>query len=188
MISAEAIMLKGAVGRRYAQAILELATEHGDIDRWLDDLRVMRTVLAEPKMAGFLENPKISLESKRQVIERGFAQFDVLRRNLIYLLISKHRTEIIDKVCSEFERLYNDMRGIADADVSTAVAVSDGETSAIAQRLSQVTGKQVNLRLTVDPSLIGGFVARIGDQLIDGSVKGRLTALRERLVGVSVQA
>ncbi len=179
-------MLKGAVARRYARAIFDIALEKGDLDKWLEDLRLMRDVLADPRMALFMENPKIPFETKKGVIDRSMPGLDVLRRNLLYLLISKRRTEIMGKVCAEFEDLLNQYRGIAFADVTTAVPLAPAEAEAVAKELSRVTGKQVQLRTSVDPSIIGGLVARIGDQLLDGSVKGRLIALRQRLVESAV--
>jgi F-type H+-transporting ATPase subunit delta len=179
-------MVKGAVARRYARAIFDIAAERGDLDGWLEDLRLVRDVLGEPQMALFMENPKISFETKRGLIDRSMPKLEQLRRNFLYLLISKRRTEIIGDVCAELEELVNEHRGIAYADVTTAVALNEGEAGLVADRLSRITGKTIRLRQSVDPSIIGGVVARIGDQLIDGSVKGRLLALRQRLVEAAV--
>lgn len=179
-------MLTGAVARRYARAIFDIAVDQGDFDRWLDDLRTMRDVLNQPQVALFMVNPKIVDDTKKEVVDRLIPDLASLQRNLLYLLISKRRTEIIGSVCTDFEELVNDYRGIAYADVTTAVALGDAEARVVADKLSGLTGKTVRLRLTVDPSIIGGLVARIGDRLLDGSVKGRLVALKQRLAESAV--
>lgn len=175
-------MIKGAVGRRYARAIFDLASEAGALDQWMSDLNDMRGFLAEPTVAQVLQNPEISFEQKQKVISAGLLGMDSLRVNFLSLLVRKRRTDLIENIIAEFERLVNDQQGIAIADVTTAVPMDDTMTDLIAQKLSGLVGKKVMVRAAVDPEIIGGVVARIGDKLIDGSVVGRLAALRERLV------
>jgi F-type H+-transporting ATPase subunit delta len=179
-------MLKGAVARRYASAIFEIAKERGDLDQWREALGAMRDVLTTPQVALFLENPKVSFDKKKEVVDSVMPDLAPLQRNLLYLLIDKRRTEIVDSVSTEYEALLNDYRGIAYADVTTAVPLSAPEEVALADKLSRLSGKEIRLRSSVDPAIIGGVVARIGDRLIDGSVKGRLTALRQRMVGAAL--
>lgn len=179
-------MLKGAVARRYARAIFDIAVERGDLDPWREDLRLMRDVLTQPRMTLFLQHPKITFETKKGIVDRSVPDLEPLRRNLLYLLISKRRTEIVGHICAVFEELLDEYRGIAHAAVTTAVPLNEAEAAAVAEKLSRLTGKQVLLHLSVDPSIIGGVIARIGDRLLDGSVKGRLVALRQRLVGAAV--
>jgi F-type H+-transporting ATPase subunit delta len=97
--------------------------------------------------------------------------------------VEKGRIELAQQVRDEYQRLLDERRGIAQATVFTAVPLSDDERRAVAQRLQKLTGKEIVLDAQVDPDVLGGLVARIGDRLIDGSTRGRLLALRQSLVG-----
>jgi F-type H+-transporting ATPase subunit delta len=102
--------------------------------------------------------------------------------NLIVLLLRRGRIDQLPRVAQEFARLDDKRQGIVHATVTSAAALSPDEVRALTQRLEQTTGDHVSLEVQVDPSLLGGLVVRIGDRLIDGSVRGRLERLRNRLV------
>jgi F-type H+-transporting ATPase subunit delta len=101
--------------------------------------------------------------------------------NLLRILVSRQRMHLLPNIVREFEALELEARGIAEADVTVARSVGEAEQEVIARRLSEITGKQVHVQVHVDPGILGGIVVRIGDQLIDSSVAGRLQRLRQRL-------
>ena len=172
-----------AVARRYARAIFELAVEHGQsIDDWLADLRVIASVLGDVSIRATLTEPGMSFDAKRSLIDSAIAQFEPLRRNLVYTLVSRGRIDLVDAIVREFQAIVHEHYGIVEATVTTAVPVSDDEAAHIAERLGQIVGKRIILDRVVDPSIIGGVVARIGDRLINGSIAGQLAALRQQLV------
>jgi F-type H+-transporting ATPase subunit delta len=103
----------------------------------------------------------------------------------VRLLGSKGRLELLPQIAEAFQEFVDERRGIAHARVVTAVPLNDDEQRALAERLSQLTGKTVDLRLYHDESILGGLVARIGDRLIDGSTKSKLIALKRRLAGAA---
>ena len=101
--------------------------------------------------------------------------------NLARILVHRGRTALAAQIAEAFQELADAARGIAHAEVTTAVPLSEGEAKAVAEKLAEITGKQVVVQTRVDEGIIGGLVARIGDRLIDGSTRSRLAALRCRL-------
>lgn len=174
-------MIKGSAGRRYARAVFDLASHTGKYDEWLQDLREIRDFLADATVAAVIQNPEVPFEKKKAIIDAGFRGFDEAARNFVYVLVKRRRTDVIDKIVDEYERLLNEHRGIAVADVVTAIPLDDEAMEFIAARLSALTGKKVTIRHSIDTSIIGGVVAKIGDRLINGSVADRLARMRERL-------
>ncbi|MBI4320077.1 MAG: ATP synthase F1 subunit delta [Chloroflexi bacterium] len=174
-------MIKGAAGRRYARAIFDLAISKDDYDTWLADLKDIRDFMRQPEVAQIVQNPEVPFEQKRKVIDAGLPALGTLPKNFVYVLVSKRRTELIDSIVDEFERLTNEQRGVAIAEVTTAVPLDEDMARTVAERLAALSGKKIVLRLSVDPAIIGGLVARVGDKLINASVAERLASLRTRL-------
>jgi F-type H+-transporting ATPase subunit delta len=174
-------MAERPIARRYARAIFDLAVADGTIDRWLADLGKVRAVFDSPEFATYLQSPAVEFEPKRRIVDLELPTVMPLSRNLAYLLIENHRVDQIDRVVAEFERLVNDHRGIAVAAVTTAVPLDKRETEVVGRQLAALTGKRVSLEPDVDPAIIGGIVARIGDHQIDGSIRTRIAAMRRRL-------
>jgi F-type H+-transporting ATPase subunit delta len=172
-----------SVARRYARAVSDLARERGEpLERWLADLRSVELALSDPTISSVLSSPQFTFAEKREIVDRGIGQLDELRRNLVYMLIEGGRVEAIGALVRELQRLVNEQNGVAEATITTAVPLSDADAERIAQRVGQMLGKRVIAERAVDPSIIGGVVIRVGDTLINGSVAGRLAALREQLV------
>jgi F-type H+-transporting ATPase subunit delta len=172
-----------SVARRYARAAFELALERGQSpEDWLADLDTIEGVVSDPDVNRVLTSPKLSFEEKRSLVDRATSGLDPLRRNFLYLLLDRNRVELIGAIRREFRAMVLEHQGIAEATVTTAVPISDAEAARVADQLSRLVGKKVVINREVDPSIIGGLVARVGDTLINGSVAARLDALREQLV------
>lgn len=176
-------MAASGVARRYARAVFDIAQEEHDLDGWLRDLRTIQQVLRGSNLIALLDNPGVSFEEKRQIVESTpLARLAPKRRHFVLLLVENQRTDALDDIVSAYEAELNAARGIVSAKVTTAVPLDAHETEAVKRRLENITGQKVLATMAVDPSLIGGFVARIGDRLIDASVAGRLAALRTSLM------
>jgi F-type H+-transporting ATPase subunit delta len=176
-------MVTSGVARRYARAVFEIGRDGHDLDGWLRNLRVIRDVFEDPTLRAFLENPAIPTEQKIHMIQATLGQLPEKARNFAILLVQTRRTALIGDVVAAYEEDLNQLRGIVHAQVTTAVPLNDQTESELEKRLSQLTGaRQVIMQTTVNPSILGGFVARVGDRLIDASVVGRLDALRESLM------
>jgi F-type H+-transporting ATPase subunit delta len=171
----------GRVARRYARAAFDLAVSNGQEEEWLRDLRSIESILAQPELEGLLDNPSVPFSEKRGVVERALAGLDPLRRNFVYVLVEHGRTSAMSDIVEEFQRELNDYQGIAIAEVTTAVPLDEAESRAVARQLGQLVGKRIVLEKRVDPSILGGVIARIGDRLVDGSIAGQLEGLRREL-------
>jgi F-type H+-transporting ATPase subunit delta len=175
-------MPTSGVARRYARAVFEIAQEDHDLDGWLRDLRTIRDVFRDPTLSAFLESPAVSTDQKLKLLESSTGTLGVKQRSFVALLIENRRAAIIESIVETYEGMLDEARGVVHARVTTAVPLNAEMTAAVAARLKGIVRRDVILATSVDPSIIGGFVARVGDQLIDASVVGRLNALRESLM------
>ena len=178
-------MLRDPAATRYARAAFELARDRGELDVWERDLRALADALAVTDALGFVASTKAPPEAKEEFLRRVVGQPAPLVWNLVRLLSSKDRLELLPEIAERFQELLDEERGIAHAQVVTAVPMSDTERQALARRLSELTGKQVQVQAFVEPEILGGLVARIGDRLIDGSARTRLLALKRQLAGTT---
>lgn len=176
-------MANGAVARRYAQAVMEIAQQQGTVDRWLADVRLIGEAFGNRQLAFILREPKIPLSRKQLIVRDLLAdkvRHDAL--NLALVLVQDDLVAAAPRLAQEFEHLYDDYRGQAKAQVTTAMKLDEAERSEIAAALQRVTGRRIILEERVNPSILGGVVARVGDTLIDGSVQRRLALLREQII------
>jgi F-type H+-transporting ATPase subunit delta len=176
-------MASGAA-RRYVQAIVELAREDGTLDAWERDLGVIAQLGTDPTVQAFLENPSVQDSEKRRLVDGVLQGVSAQAANLVHMLIDRHRTRLIPDIVELFEEEARLQRGVVLADVTTAEAMDGVSLEIVRRQLKQFAGRDVELRLHVDPQIIGGVIARIGDQVIDGSVANQLRRLRARLSAV----
>jgi F-type H+-transporting ATPase subunit delta len=169
--------------KRYAQAAFDIARERDELDRWVEDLQVIADLAAQPGVVEFLASSRVPFEVKERLLASGLADVSPLALNLARLLVQKGRIAMAEQVRDEYQSLLDEHRGVAQALVLTAVPLSDDEERAVGQRLRELTGKEIVLERQVDPEIMGGLVARVGDRLIDGSTRTRLLALRRLLAG-----
>jgi F-type H+-transporting ATPase subunit delta len=174
---------RGAAGRRYAQAVFEIARDTGTLDRWLADLQAINTIFGNDAAVGSLENPKLTEETKRGIVDDLLSKTTVgpLVRNLVLLLVHRSRLSLVPRIVEAFGEMYNKEKGIVVAEVTTAVPLDEAHIKRVGDRLSQITGKKVDLRTRTDPRILGGMITRIGDELIDSSVATRLAELADRI-------
>ena len=175
-------MAARASARRHAQAAFEIARDNDEIERWRADLRTMAATLSDPQALAILENPKLPLQSKMRLVEQVLPGVSGLALNLAYLLVLRGRLGLVRQIADEYQRFANAHLGVEHAEVTTAVPLDEATKQRLAQALGEITGAKVLLTTRVDPEVIGGFVARIGDRLVDGSTRARLEALKKTLV------
>lgn len=173
--------LRRSTARRYAEAAFEIAERDDSMEAWLAAFDVAEERLVQPDAARLLSNPAVPAESRVTVLERLLGD-DVTgpQRNLMALLVRRGRFEQHPAVAREFRRLYRQREGIVEATVTSAVSLDATEQEALQDRLVAMTGNRVEMRLEVDEGLLGGVQVRLGDRLIDGSVRGRLERLRSK--------
>ena len=174
-------MIREIAARRYGEAAFQIARDSGTEERWSEGLSLMAAVFSDSEIAALMQEARISSADKMGLAEKALVGVDPLVLNLARLLVHRGRTALASQIAEAFQELADAERGIAHALVTTAVPLSDDETRAVAEKLSEISDKQVVVETQVDERIIGGLVARIGDKLIDGSTRSRLLALKRRL-------
>ena len=168
--------------RRYAEAAFEIALRDETVDSWRSELDRAAATLDSAELSETLANPAIPLRQRIDVVQGVFADLSEPVRNLVQLLLTRGRIRQLPRVAAEFRRLDDKRNNIVNAIATSASPLDDAEIRAITARLEQMSGAAVALETAVDPDVIGGIVVRIGDRLIDGSVRGRLERLRNQLI------
>ncbi len=171
-------------GRRYGRAVFEIALESDAPERWQADLeKIVRTV-TEPEVKAFLESPSVPFAEKKRLLAGELKDCQPLALNLVYLLSSRESLAMVEEIGAEYGRLLNSHRGIEMVAVTTAVPLSEEEKEKLASRFSSLLGKKIVLETREDKAVIGGFRAMVGSRLLEGSVAGRLEALRRQMAGL----
>jgi F-type H+-transporting ATPase subunit delta len=176
-------MIRDTAAKRYAQAAFEIARERNSLEKWSADLGLVVLAMADPQAAAILSSTKLALVDRYRLLEAILVGIDPLVMNLAKLLVAKGRVDVAPQVVEAYRDLVDEHSGVAHARVVTAVPLADAEQRAVEKRLSQITGKKVIAHLEVEPAILGGLVARVGDRLIDGSTRSKLLALKRTLEG-----
>ena len=169
--------------RRYAEAAFELAERDSALDEWQAGLDTAAEIVGHERAMRFVDNPARPLKERIEAID-GLLGKRVGSgvRNLTVLLAERGRIDLLPSVAAEYRRLVNRKRGIVTAIVTSAAPLTDDELAAVRAKVEGMTGSTVELETVVDESLIGGVAVRVGDKLLDASVRGRLERLRDQLV------
>jgi F-type H+-transporting ATPase subunit delta len=175
-------MAVAGAAKRYGQAAFDVAREHDALDHWHESLSSLARMLEDPQSAEFFSSPAVPRRAKLETIDRIIpGEENRLIRNLVALLLERDRFDILPDVVEVFTDMVLEARGIVIARVTTAVELTPDELELVQRRLSSMLERTVELRTEVDESIIGGIVAQIGDDLLDGSVRTQLANLRRRL-------
>lgn len=171
------------VDRVYATALFEAAQEGKKLEPVREQL--VQLVEAErevPELRELLRNPQVDPRARRAALEDVLTGSEELLRNFLLVLADKGRAGQLAEIASEFERLVAEHEGVVNAELTTAVELSDDEAQKLLQQIEQASGRKVEATRTVDPDLIGGIVLQVGSHRLDASVRGRLDRLRRQLV------
>jgi F-type H+-transporting ATPase subunit delta len=168
-------------GKRYAQAAFELALEKGRLKDWQTGLNHIAGIVADGKLMSMLENPKLPFEAKKAILKEHLGTVYPLLVNLTYLLMGRGKLRILGDIARHYERLLDIHHGIVHAEVITAVPLNDEDRERLSRRFTKLVGRKVVIDSRVDPSIVGGFKARIGDVLIDGSIRNALESMKKAL-------
>ena len=177
-------MKVGIVGRRYATALFQLAVDGHLVERIgleVDDFA--ESFKGSPQLQAVFENPVYGAETRRRIIGglASSSSMHPLVKNLLLLLSDRRRMRFVGEIADGFRELSEARSGKVRAEVTVATDLPESYFLELKKTLEAVTGKQVVIEKKKDPSLIGGVVARIGDQVIDGSIRNRLSGLKLEL-------
>ena len=174
---------RDSAARRYAEAAFQVAERDDTLETWRSDLDLAASVAGDDRALTVLANPAIPVERRAEVLtELVGGRISTPAQNLVQLLLRRGRMEELPRVAAEFRRLDDRRQGVTNAIATSAIPLTPDEVRALTQRLEQTTGGRIALEERVDPSVLGGLIVRVGDRLIDGSVRGRLERLRTKLV------
>ena len=170
------------VARRYAEAALELAEEQKQGERLAVDLEVVWKVMKESReFVALLKSPVISKDKKRALLAEIFqSKLSVFTFNFLNLIVDKGREDVLDDIIKEYYKLRDDRLGIVTLEVRAATELTKDQQQTIVTRFEGITLKKIRVAFSIDKQLKGGFVARVGDTVYDGSVRRQLELLRER--------
>jgi F-type H+-transporting ATPase subunit delta len=172
------------VAKRYAKALLELGRDDGNLEKYGQELTDMVGLLDEsPELEQALSNPSFELEDRKAVLAKILEKTSPspMVANFYKLLMDRKRIGEIRGIESVYSKLIDDARGITRAEITSASALKDEEIQKLKDSLKAVAGREVQIEVNEDPSLIGGLKARIGDLVLDGSVKTQLESLKDSL-------
>lgn len=180
-------MLNELAGK-YAQAILELAQEKGQLGEVEEQLKqVVEAIEKNSELKVFMNHPRVPAAAKKSMASNLFtAQINDYVLNFLLLVLDRRREALLKQMVEQYTALANEIRNIVVAEVTTAQALSNEQLQALQNKLAQVTGKSVTLQVVVDPAILGGLIVKIGDKLIDGSVSRQLAVLKTVLLSNEV--
>jgi len=165
-----------------------MALEKKDMNRWQSDLRKASSLMKDSALFSLIANPQVKVDQKSKTLSQRLGDVNPMVIKLLLLLAAKSRLALIDDIAEEYQASVDNYRGIEGtevAEVTTAIPLDDDYQLKVAERITEIIGKPVLLKPKVDPNIIGGIIIRVGDKLIDGSLRSKLAALRKDLGGVA---
>ena len=170
------------VAEVYARSLFEVAQEHERLDEVREQLDQYAAALNDHRqMAVFFFSPYFSTEEKKHALERAIEGGDPIFMNFLEALVERHRMPAIFQIRAAYERLWDEANKRLPVQITSAVALGEETVRSIGDRISEQTGQTVELSSSVDPDLIGGIVLRVGNVILDASIRNRLNQLRKQV-------
>lgn len=168
------------IGHRYAKALIDLANEKNLLEEVHNDMLFFENITSEnPSFRKIMANPIVRHDKKFGILKNIFKnRVTDVTFSIFSVLTKKNREQLLLPIAEEFLKLYNEQKGIQKVQISTPVALSDAQKAEFSKVVSEAIHKTVELTESIDPSLIGGYVLKVGDTQIDTSVKHKLQELK----------
>jgi F-type H+-transporting ATPase subunit delta len=164
---------------RYAKAILELATDQNSASAVNDDMKLITNAIADnEELKSLLDSPVVKVAQKTAVLKEVFANTNTITTNLVDVLAVNKRIPLLGAVATEFTSLFDASQGFQKARVTTAVPLTDEMNAKVLAKVKELTGKEALIENTVDESIIGGFILRVGDLQYNASIANNLNNLK----------
>lgn len=177
-------MVSGSLARRYARAFVQLGVSAGNLDQLGADLRKFAAAMkSSAELVSSLTNPAIRRADRRKVIDALLAHFKAAAatKNLVTVLLDGERIATLPMISREVDAMIEARAGRVSAEVSSATELTPAQLAQLTTVLERLSGKKIDVVKRVDPSLIGGVVAKVGDVVYDGSLRSQLHLLRDEL-------
>jgi F-type H+-transporting ATPase subunit delta len=170
------------IAQVYSRSLFDVAKEHGKLDRIRDELAAFADALAENReLSVFFFSPYFSTQEKEEGLSRAVVDADPRLVNFIRVLIENHRLPLIHRIRRQFEVLWDHENRRLPVEVTSAVELDRSVIEALEARILEQTGQNVELASIVDPDILGGIVLRVGNSILDASVRHRLDQLRKEV-------
>lgn len=171
------------IASRYAKSLLELSQEKGSTEAVFSDMKLFNEVCESNKaLVSMLRSPVVPGDKKKAVLDKAFYGFNALTSLFVSTVVRKSREAYLPLIAREFISQYNRLNNIVPATVVTAVELDANGYNNIKAELEKKTGKSIELKTVVDPSIIGGLVVRMEDSLYDASLANKLKKIKKELV------
>jgi F-type H+-transporting ATPase subunit delta len=166
----------------YARALFEVALEQGKLDELREQLSQFADALEENReLAVFFFSPYFSMKEKQEGLERILDGADEAFLNFLELLIEKHRMPVIFRARQQFERMWERENQLLPVDITSAIELDQQTTEGLGRTIGERAGRKVRLAAHVDPDILGGIVLRVGNSILDASIRNRLEQLRRQV-------
>lgn len=170
------------IARVYARSLYEVAETQGKSDVVREQLGAFADAVGGSRdLQVFLFSPYFSTEEKKDGLGRAVSDADPIVTNVLELLVEKHRMPAIFRIRREFDRLWDDAHKLLPVEITSAFALDEKLVEQLSARIGEQTGRTVTLTTTVDPGVIGGIVMRVGNNILDASIRTRLESLRKQV-------
>ena len=172
------------VGDRYAESLFDLAKEENKVTQYLDDIKLVGEVLdSDPQIVQFFNHVLIENEKKIQLLDQSFkGNVDQYVLNFLKLLVQSRRIRYIDDIVKSYIKLSNQYLGIEEGMIYTPYELTDQQIQDIEKAISQKENKKVTLKVSIDPSLLGGIKVQISNRIYDGTIKNKVEMLKKELL------
>lgn len=178
-------MRQTILARRYAKALFSLGKEQGKTESYSEALGAIAELYKDESVENALINPLYPLDARQKVMAKiaELAKADTILTRFLNLLLEKKRADILPDIAHEMQVMVDQEQNISHGSVVSAIELDGALKEKIQQTLEKITGNKVILEVSVDPSIIGGIVAKVGDLVLDGSIKTQLNGLKESIKG-----
>lgn len=172
------------VGDRYAESLFDLAKEENKVTQYLDDIKLVGEVLdSDPQIVQLFNHVLIENDKKIQLLDQSFkGNVDQYVLNFLKLLVQSRRIRYIDDIVKSYIKLSNQYLGIEEGMIYTPYELTDQQIQDIEKAISQKENKKVTLKVSIDPSLLGGIKVQIANRIYDGTIKNKVEMLKKELL------
>jgi F-type H+-transporting ATPase subunit delta len=174
------------LAKRYAKALLEIGQDKNVLDKYGSDLSALTEIISESKdFREVLTSPVFTKEDKKKIAGEILDKIgaDVMVKNFINVLVDRERIDQLNGIETAFRASVDEIRGITRGEVISAETLGESDLTLVTEALSKLSGKKVLVTTKIEPFLIGGLVARVGDMVFDGTIRTQLNQLKESLKG-----